>query len=146
MRRNLPRCLSKSLDPGDRSPHLAIFWMREDGGLVIDDSLLIDSEAYGDCQTHPRSHIDQWEDFRRQAVVPTEIEYEEWPRGRVSLDMRRGVFLVLADRCILKRKSAVKQLISTLNLLPGKIEITTDAHYRCQWCLWLTNPSRITRQ
>ena len=130
-----------SVEPSDQSPRLAIFWMRENGRLVVDKSLLTDAESYGDCLTHPRSHIDQWEEFRLQAVVPAEVEYEEWPRGRVSLDVRREVFLLLADRCILKRKSAVKQLIAALNLPPGRIEITIDAHYRCQRCLQ-TYPAR----
>lgn len=119
-----------------RMPELrvGISWMVS-GSLLIDSTLLSAAETYGDFLTHPRSHIDVWEQWRLGGKVPGELEYEEFPRGRVMYNAKTDRFTLLADKCILKDKRMVRKIVSELNL-PTKItDKSTDAHYRCSACL-----------
>ena len=66
-------------------------------------------------------------------AVPSE-EYEEYPRGRVAYDTKTGKFTLLADKCILGKKSIVRKIVSVMKL-PVGTETDTDPHYRCFRCL-----------
>jgi len=112
---------------------LGIFWL-VDGKLIIDSSLLSESEPYGDHLTHPRSHIRVWAEFERSGRVPRGSEYEEYPRGRVMHHPASGEFTVLADWCILKHKGLVAEIKEVLHL-SKKVKTGTDPHYRCPHCL-----------
>jgi hypothetical protein len=115
-------------------PHVGIFWVVR-GKLVTDSTALSDGEPYGDNLTHPRSHIDVWEQWRLGSKVPGESEYEDSPRGRVVFNTKTRRFSLMADRCILKDENVVKKIMSELHL-PSKITDTgTDEHYRCTVCL-----------
>jgi hypothetical protein len=119
-------------------PHVGIFWLLN-GKLLIDSVPLGEAEPYGDHLTHPRSHVDVWEQLRLGGKVPGESEYEEFPRGRVMYNTKTQRFTLLADRCILRDKDVVKKIMSELNL-PNKntdngTDRGTDSHYRCFACL-----------
>lgn len=114
---------------------VGIFWLLADGMLLVDKVPLPEAEPYGDCLTHPRSHTDQWEEFRKQRIIPADVEYEEYPRGRVSFDMKRNVFMLFADRCILKQTGLVTKLISEMHLPRKGTEVGADPHYLCYRCL-----------
>ena len=43
-------------------------------------------------------------------------------------------FILLADRCILKRKALVRQIKKEMGL-PKNTEVGRDSHYRCFACL-----------
>jgi hypothetical protein len=104
------------------------------GKLLIDSTSLGQAEAYGDNLTHPRGHIEVWEQFQQKGLVFPEMEYEEHPRGRVMFNTKTQRFLLLADRCILRDKSIVSKIMSELKLSKGT-ETGTDEHYRCPTCL-----------
>ena len=112
---------------------VGIFWLIEDR-LVLDTSLLNIAEPYGECLTHGKSHIDYWTEQQGLATVPQDIEYEEYPRGRVVYNTRAEKFYLLADRCILKDKSQVTKIKKAMHL-PSNTTIDTDPHYRCSQCL-----------
>lgn len=63
-----------------------------------------------------------------------EGEYEEHPRGRVGYNSRTGEYHLLADACILRKKSLVKTIMRKMSL-PANTKIETDSHYRCFRCL-----------
>jgi hypothetical protein len=117
-----------------KQPHVGIFWL-VDGKLVIDSVPLSEAEPYGDHLTHPRSHIDVWEQWRLAGKVPGESEYEEFPRGRVMYNTKTQKFTLLADRCILRDKDVVSRVMSKLHLPSENMDKGTDAHYRCSSCL-----------
>lgn len=117
----------------DRAPHLGIFWL-VDGKLIFDSSPMSEAEPYGDCLTHPRSHVDVWAKFERSGRVSRGSEYEEYPRGRVMFDTTNESFTILADKCILNRKGMIAQIKKALNLLK-KVRLDTDSRYRCPHCL-----------
>ena len=89
---------------------------------------------YGDFAIHERDHYQYWAQLVRSGAVP-DIEYEEYPRGRVSYDERTDKFTLLADHCILGRKSLVSKILSRMNLPVRGAKVDTDSHYRCYRCL-----------
>jgi hypothetical protein len=66
------------------------------------------------------------------------MEYEESPRGRVVYNTKSQRFALYADRCILKRKSVVNQIMKAMHLPAKQTDATTDGpdgHYGCCRCL-----------
>jgi hypothetical protein len=120
--------------PRKKQPRVGIFWLLN-GKLITDSMPLGEAEPYGDHLTHPRSHIDVWEQWRLGGKVPGESEYEEFPRGRVMYNTKTQRFTLLADRCILRDKEAVSRIMSELHLPVESTGKGTDAHYRCSACL-----------
>jgi hypothetical protein len=114
-------------------PHVGIFWLLD--GVVLTDSTPLDqAEPYGDHLTHPRSHIDVWEGWQKLGKVPVDVPYEEPPRGRVVFNRKTTQSALLADRCILERKSVVAEITKAL-VLPKNVTLGSDSHYRCSKCL-----------
>jgi hypothetical protein len=113
-------------------PRVGIFWL-VDGKTLIDSTSLSEAAPYGDHLTHPRGHIDVWEQWRLSGLVSQEMEYEEPPRGRVIYHTKTRRFTFLADRCILRDKNVVRRIMLELKL-PRNTETDTDSHYRCLAC------------
>ena len=74
-------------------------------------------------------------ELQRGGVAPTDMEYEECPRGRVMYDTTARRFQLLADKCILKNKGMVTMIFTTMKLSRKNTDIGTDNHYRCFACL-----------
>lgn len=127
--------IDRSSGLGSQEPRVGIFWLLDGRSLLLDSTPLSEAEPYGDCLTHPGSHIERWEDFQQQAMVPREIEYEEWPRGRTVFDAKKGKFILYADNCILRRKALVRKIIKRMNLPENGVQTESDTHYRCSRCL-----------
>lgn len=117
-----------------KGPKVGIFWV-VGRRLLFDSTPVDDAELYGDCKNHPRGHIDRWRQMQMIGVVPFDVEYEEPPRGRVSYNVKKGQFLLLADRCILAKRILVKKIMQELRLPPETTACDTDPHYRCYKCL-----------
>ena len=117
-----------------KEPHVGIFWV-VNAKPIIDSTPLGEAERYADHLTHAPSHIDVWTLFQRNGVAPIDMEYEEAPRGRVMYDTKTRRFTLLADRCILKRKDLVGQIMVAMNLPSNNTDQGTDSHYRCAVCL-----------
>jgi hypothetical protein len=117
-------------------PCVGIFWMLPDGRLIAESSSLSAAEKYGNCLTHSGSHIDAWAELQMNGQVAADVEYEEYPRGRVSFEIREDRFLIMADRCILCRKDLVRKIKMLMNLTGKQTEVSPDLHYRCSRCLY----------
>ncbi len=102
--------------------------------LLIDSTPLAQAGRSGDSAIHERDHISYWAELAKSGRVPNS-DYEEFPRGRVAYDTKRGKFTLLVDKCILRRKSVVRKILSRLRVPPKDTEISTDSHYRCFRCL-----------
>lgn len=111
-----------------QEPHVGIFWVVGDK-LLIDSTALAEAEQYGDNLTHPRGHVEVWEQFQQRGLVLPEVEYEENARGRVMFYTKTKRFILLADKCILRDKDVIKKILSQLNL-PSDSEMGMDEHYR----------------
>jgi hypothetical protein len=120
---------------------VGIFWLIDDR-LVLDTSLISEAEPYGDCLTHGNSHIDFWTEQQGLGTVPHDIEYEEYPRGRVVYNKKTQRFALFADRCILKETPVVNQIMKAMHLPTKQTDVATDGpagHYRCYRCLKCSN-------
>lgn len=128
----------KNVHPDDRrkapEPQVGIFWL-VNGKLVMDSTALSLAEEYGTFKVHPGDHCSVWEKLKRGGAAPAEVEYEECPRGRVMYDTTARRFQLLADKCILKDKGVVSEIIAMMKLLRKNTDIGTDSHYRCFHCL-----------
>jgi hypothetical protein len=65
----------------------------------LDSTSLSGAGRYADHSIHERSHIKYWAELVKSGKVP-DREYEEFPRGRVAYNTKRGKFTLLADQCI----------------------------------------------
>lgn len=120
------------------TPALGIFWR-------IGDILLVDrcppgnAETYGECMTHPVGHYERWEEWRAlggmqraRAGIPACVgstEYDQWPRGRIVLEIPTHRFVIYADRHL--RHGAAPAAISAAFRLGGlAVDVRSDPHYR----------------
>jgi hypothetical protein len=119
--------------PRPHEPHLGFFWLFR-GKVIIESIALSKAEPWGEFRNHPRSHFDHWTDLQRAGTVPSDMEYDEPPRGRVVYDPAHERFLLYADRCILRNKAALKRIMTALFLPMGRTTTSSDLHYRCARC------------
>jgi hypothetical protein len=78
--------------------------------------------------------MEVWTLFKQGDIVPTEMEYDENPRGRVTYNTKTLRFTLLADRYILHDQNLVMKIMSEMNL-PQDTTTDKDSHYRCAVCL-----------
>jgi len=123
-------------DQGDpQEPHVGIFWLLDSGRLILDVTPLSKAVPYGDSLTHPRGHLDRWEEMQTNGEAPRYAEYEEYPRGRVVYHQKTKLFTLLADKCIFARPGAIQEIVKTMHLPSKRTEMDRDSHYRCFECL-----------
>lgn len=122
--------MTRSQRPG---PKVGIVYL-VGGKLWIDATPLAEAGHLGDFAIHEHDHISYWAELVKSGSVPNS-EYEEYPRGRVAFDTKTGEFTLLADRCILGKKSLVRTILKRLNLPVRGTRVDTDTHYRCYRCL-----------
>jgi hypothetical protein len=104
------------------------------GKLLIDSTPLVQAGSYGESAIHERDHISYWAELVKSGKVP-DREYEEFPRGRVADNTKRGKFTILADQRILDRKGVIGKIWTQLHIPPKNTAIGIDSHYRCFRCL-----------
>ena len=114
-------------------PHVGIFWLIR-GEILFDTTPLTKAETFGDFKIHSGNHISVWQEWVLARRVPPEVEYEEYPRGRVAFDTKSKRFNLLADRCILLEKGVLAKIKNQMRL-PRNTTTGTDPHYRCQACM-----------
>ena len=118
---------------GEPEPRVGIFWL-VDERLIIDTTALSEAGKYGDFAIHEGDHVTLWAEMERRGEVPRDTDYEEHPRGRVNYNTKTKRFTLFADRCILRKKNVVKELMRLMHL-PSDTALSTDEHYRCFRCL-----------
>jgi hypothetical protein len=52
----------------------------------------------------------------------------------VTYDTKTKIFMLFADKCLLKRRDLIAKIKEELHL-PNKITLERDSHYRCFDCL-----------
>lgn len=116
-----------------REPRIGIFFL-VGRNLLIDSTALSKAGLYGEFLIHEGDHITFWPRLVKQGAFP-DVEYERFPRGRVAFNAKTEQFTLLADKCILKKKSVVKEILKRLNLPARHTKTNSDLHYRCFRCL-----------
>ena len=110
---------------------VGIIFMRGDD-LWIDCTPVGDAVDYGTLKTHDKGHPSYWEQLQERHAVPADEEYDEIPRGRVTYDTRKKVYLLFLDRCIRERPDVVSRIFMAMHLPPvPATEVGGDSHYIC---------------
>jgi hypothetical protein len=117
----------------DNGGMVGIFWLVSKR-IIIDKTPLSQAGNYGEFKIHNGDHVTLWAEMERRGEVPRDSAYEEHPRGRVNYNTRTEQFTLFLDRCILRQKGVVKELMSLMHL-PDDATSSTDEHYRCFRCL-----------
>ena len=82
-----------------------------------------------------RAHPDYWEELQRGGLVPRDVEYDEIARSRVTWSPRKGIALLMLDRCVLNRPDLVAQIRERMYLpASAATEVKGDSHYICPGC------------
>jgi hypothetical protein len=102
--------------------------------LLSDTTPLRQASLYGEFRIHERSHESFWEQLISAGFVPPYSEYDEYPRGRVAFNKRTQQFSLLADRCILRDKKRVAEIMKRMHLPTERTIKGTDPHYECPRC------------
>jgi hypothetical protein len=122
------------------TPQVAIFWLVQategEARLLAAGYPLDQAEPYGNCLTYGPGHYETWYRWRRDRTIDPALrtlvgsyEYEDWPRGRIVFDQSRDLFILYADRKLLKPATIAR--IETRFHLPAECtEVTSDLHYR----------------
>ena len=118
------------------APQVGIFFVCG-GHLWVDGTPLDQAVLYGDLKTHDKGHDTFWEDLQQAHAVPSDVEYDEVPRGRVAYDTKNRTFLILADKCIRKDEHMMDKIFHVMQLpaSPAHTTVGPDSHYRCPVCM-----------
>jgi hypothetical protein len=116
-----------------RAPEVGVLYFVGEK-LWIDSTPNGEAPTYGDCLIHERNHIDYWAELVKTGDVPN-VEYEQYPRGRVAYNKNSGNFTLLADRCVLGRKNLVRTILRRMHLPARDTSVGEDSHYQCFSCL-----------
>ena len=86
-------------------------------------------ESYGDFIVSSYDHYTYWEVLREKHAQLANVEYEFYPRGRVSYHKPSKTFYVYIDKNI-NTYEIKTDIIDMLNLKNMKTKFMFDAHYR----------------
>ena len=92
----------------------------------IDESA---GEQYGDFRTSPKGHSQVFDTFLKKYPGHEDLEYYEFPRGRVVYNTVTGVHTVYIDKCI---RTKIAEVVKAFNI--GSYVIGEDDHYVCPEC------------
>lgn len=77
---------------------------------------------------------DHYSTWRALCPAQTPVSYDYHPRGRVIYDVEHKVFMIYADRCLIKSKRMMKKIEAEFALASVPREIHSDVHYQCHRC------------
>ena len=93
-----------------------------------------ENPSFSGFRTYPVGHPEFWSRLQDLGAAPADIPYEDVPRGRANYMDATGRFTLLADRCIIKSKTLIGEIMAALGL-PKGTAVERDLHYRCAVCL-----------
>jgi hypothetical protein len=90
------------------SPAVGIFWVVS-GKLIILGAWLEEARTTGRFARYPIPHEKAWVNYRRNAIVPSDMEYDDPPRGRVDYDKVNQEFSSVRGRLYSHERSHARQ-------------------------------------
>lgn len=77
-------------------------------------------------------HVEEWEN--NQTYLPKfpeliNTEYQEFPRGRVLYDSGRGVFKIILDKSLFRKKN-IAEIKNRFEINDCQVEYFSDPHYK----------------
>jgi len=100
----------------------------------VDGIAYTEVPSYAGFRTYSVDHDKFWAQLQRIGAVPTDVDYDEVARGRVTYEDSSRTFTLFADKHVIKDKKAISYVMSQFNL-PNNTKVLTDDHYKCPKCL-----------
>jgi len=120
-----------------RVPEVGIVYLIGED-LFMDGVPAKDAEDYGEFKIYDRDHFSWFENelayIHSISSIVKGKEYENFPRGRVSYSKLEDMYYILLDRCIIKNKDDIKEIIKMFHIPYNKYVIKKDNHYVCPKC------------
>jgi len=118
------------------APEVGIFFAFG-GHLWVNGTPLKDAVAYGDFRIHDEGHEQFWAKLQKANSVPSDLDYDVAPRGRVAYSTKTLSFQILADKCLLKDKRMLSRIFQVMHLptSPTQTTVGPDSHYKCPGCM-----------
>jgi hypothetical protein len=122
---------ARALEAGE--PEVGIFWV-VNGKPIIFGKVLSESKQLGDIKGSSDTHLRIWKAYQRNRCVPTDIKYDEPPRGRVEYNVKTRQFHIIADLCIIKSSTVLNKILKELRIPISQYRTGLDEAYRCVRC------------
>ena len=114
-----------------------------DGKVLMNSTPLCVTEPYGNSKSKDYDYDHFWKFLQRYGIVPSDVAYDEVPRGRVEYEIDERKFYLYADPCILKDRKALDEINREFHLPSTNTEEPEcDPHYRCPGCIG----SKVTKE
>lgn len=125
---------SRSKPKPSQVGQVGIIFLLTPDRLLIESSELSEAEVCAGFVNHRRGHDELWAQLQAQGLAARDEDYITVPRGRVIFSTQTSQFLLLLDRCILRKPKLVREIRKRLHLPARSLQISTDSHYRCNDC------------
>lgn len=88
-----------------------------------------EAEHYGDKLTDFFGHAELFE----QKFPNSQIEYFDFPRGRIVFDTVKNEYIIYTDKC-LQTKTKIDKIKQLFKLENENCRVESDEHYVCKKC------------
>lgn len=108
---------------------IAVFWYMKDS--CYGDEATIDSKnavAYGDYIQLNSDHFVIWDKYRKSMGLPSSIDYDRIPRGRILFHIPTHHYIVIGSKAIVQNEDAKHRILQWYGL-PSNTEFRWDEHY-----------------
>lgn len=96
------------------------------GNFIFHGCPLAEAEPYGDFLTFSQSHMEVWE---REYEKKYHVDFDYYPRGRITYHVPSGTSHVYYDRCIGGQIGRIVEAYTDGNAITEY-----DEHYQCHLC------------
>jgi len=108
-----------------KPPLIGIFWIKDDGKLILDTCPYDQGEdLIGDWLNHS-GHYPFWEKYSAKHGIKHEYIY--YPRGRVVYNKKNKIFKVMSSKKVIKNTKLVKKIAKAFKI--SKYKLSADHHY-----------------
>ena len=108
---------------------LSVFWFHNDKfygeDAVLDSNKVI---AFGDYMQIDADHYLIWDKYRKEMKLPSYVEYDRIPRGRILFHIPTHHFIVIGSKSIVSDLNVQEKLLRWFGL-PTNTEFRWDEHY-----------------
>ncbi|HYG99027.1 MAG TPA: hypothetical protein VD837_07835 [Terriglobales bacterium] len=107
-----------------KNSHVGIFWLLG-GKLILDTTPINASNPNAYSVTHAKGHLAYWRELQRSGVVPSNIDHDEPPRGRVAYHRGDGQYVIYAVPFILANDAVLKRIGKAMELPEDRTTTST---------------------
>lgn len=108
---------------------LSIFWYINGEFYGLDSTLKGENvDQYGDYLQINEDHFSIWPKYRKAAGLPSDTEYDAYPRGRIMFNVKLHKFTVIGTDSLTMNNQMRDKILDYYGL-PNTTIFETDEHY-----------------